>query len=662
MSEPVQLKVTKLGVQSSLSAGSKGIDVKLSTIKYSKSRFASVINDNRVNLDNVVFESAIASGGVSLSGDTLRLFSLLDSPTDIEVSSMGVYTETGVLFAIASVETGSLFKIPSRISFVVSFGMTLSPIILANVKVVTDQNAAIAMALIAAHELHPDPHPQYAKKTLVNSEVSRLEDKLDSLLGITELFFPPLLQAEYEGGSDNTFDREYGAIYSLADNTIAFLCCPEGSHEAWDISREITKIITKVYNRSGTNRIVYSGRTNFIAIDVSRILVKRGYKTVFDQLDNEIKTGVIDAGKKTSVVKSASEALNYNSADVVVLMTPEGGHEAWSIVRTAGEIIFDIFSRSGTGRGGYNGRVNYMLMRKKNVPTNLKKYPNVLIAGIGNGGLFTIPVPAGFDFTNPAYMPFITPESGHEAWYINRTAIGFEVYIFHRSGTSRVGYSGQTSWAVFVMEQPFERDVYFVGIHSIQVAAGKKVQIALYAPGGGGGGSVYSPSVPPDGTDAGNTTLVFGAMTLIAGGGKHGGGGVWGNGSSFSNGTAGAGGVNSISELAQGFILKHNADGYQPAIGSRWERQEGGAATSLNSGVEGYNNAGGMGAIGIGDEQWSFGGGGGSGGCLIVEYENTTEATVTLSLNVGQNGKGWKTSGIHGDDGGDGFAVVTKLN
>jgi hypothetical protein len=417
-----------------------------------------------------------------------------------------------------------------------------------------------------------------------------------------------------------------------------------------------------VYNRSGTSRIGYSGRTNFIAIDVSRILVKRGYKTIIDQLDNEIKTGVIDSGKKTSVVKSASEVLAYDSNDVVVLMTPEGGHEAWSIARTAGEITFNIFNRSGTNRVGYNGRVNYMLMRKKSVPTNLPKYPNVLIAGIGDGALFTIPAPAGFDFTNPAYMPFITPEGGHEAWSITRTAAGFEVYIFNRSGTSRVGYSGKTSWAVFVMEQPFQHDVYFVGVHSIQVAAGKKVQIALYAPGGGGGGSVYSPSVTPDGTDGGNTTLEFGAMMLIAGGGKHGGGGVWGNGSAYSNGTAGKGGVNSISQLAQGFVLKRNMDGYTPDIGSRWERQQGGIATSLNSGVEGYNNTGGMGATGIGDEQWSFGGGGGSGGCLIVEYENTTAASVTLNITVGENGKGWRTSGIYGEDGGVGFAVVTKMN
>jgi len=92
-------------------------------------------------------------------------------------------------------------------------------------------------------------------------------------------------------------------------------------------------------------------------------------------------------------------------------------------------------------------------------------------------------------------------------------------------------------------------------------------------------------------------------------------------------------------------------------------RQPGGVATSLISGLQ-VNNAGGQGAWGIGDEKWSYGGGGGSGAYMKLEFINTSQEAVNLSLNVGKKGAGWKaptaqTNGNPGDDGGVGFAILS---
>lgn len=90
----------------------------------------------------------------------------------------------------------------------------------------------------------------------------------------------------------------------------------------------------------------------------------------------------------------------------------------------------------------------------------------------------------------------------------------------------------------------------------IDIPAGGMVYVALYGGSGGAGGSVYSPSAPPNGTDGGTTlatiyqrrqgdssAIPVPHATVPALGGKAGTGGVWGNGSSYTNGANGYGGI-----------------------------------------------------------------------------------------------------------------------
>lgn len=197
---------------------------------------------------------------------------------------------------------------------------------------------------------------------------------------------------------------------------------------------------------------------------------------------------------------------------------------------------------------------------------------------------------------------------------------------------------------------------YYEGTHTIEVQPNQAITLDMYGAGGGGGGSVYTPAYsPPNGTDGGNVVLTYLANTLTAGGGKTGTGGAWGNGSSFSNGEAGAGGTNAVTADSN-FEIQINQNGNNAIIGSRWETQKGGAAIASSIGAI---NGGGDGATGIGDERWSYGGGGGSGGRLKVKYTNTSEEVITFNLTVGGRGQGWKNGGNSGTDGGIGFAIVS---
>lgn len=211
---------------------------------------------------------------------------------------------------------------------------------------------------------------------------------------------------------------------------------------------------------------------------------------------------------------------------------------------------------------------------------------------------------------------------------------------------------------------------YTPGQYNLSIPAGRTVEITLIGGGAGGGGSIHNYSssnywvsnLGADGKDskiAINANQNLSTTALVAGGGKGGIGANWGNGSSYSNGSAGEAGVVSGSNTA--FTIISSVNGIKPPIESRWTRQVGGTTVAPEV-VATNNGAGGAGAWGVGDEQWSYGGGGGSGAKLIARFTNNQPTNVELTLTVGDFGAGWKktavTNGNNGDDGVPGYGIV----
>lgn len=178
MTEPVKLIITKAGIEAALNAEVNGIVIELQKVKFSTANFTSVTNDPRTTLPGVVYESSIAAGGTSIGQNTLRCHAVVDSPTLLNIASVGLFTADGILFAVASAPTGELLKILPNISFIMSFGMTLQAALLDNIKVVVDPTAALAAALIYQHEKHINPHPQYATDLDVLALAEAVEDRI----------------------------------------------------------------------------------------------------------------------------------------------------------------------------------------------------------------------------------------------------------------------------------------------------------------------------------------------------------------------------------------------------------------------------------------------------------------------------------------------------
>lgn len=181
MSEVVKLKITKAGLYAFFDARANGVRLELGSMKYSSANFESVLMDERVELPDIVSESHIVASGTSVETNTIRFITVINSTSDLHIGSVGVYTKEGVLFAIASVSSGQLFRVFTGISFTATFGLAITAQILENITVVVDQNTSLAYSMVLDHEVHENPHPQYAKANEVNSAIVDILQELDQI-------------------------------------------------------------------------------------------------------------------------------------------------------------------------------------------------------------------------------------------------------------------------------------------------------------------------------------------------------------------------------------------------------------------------------------------------------------------------------------------------
>lgn len=264
-------------------AETNGFQLSISKIKYSSEKFASVVGDTRTNLPNVIAETPIMASATSVVENVIRFVTLISTTQELEISSVGIYTTTGVLFAIASVETGTLFKVYPGISFTATFGIALNAQMLDQIEVVLDPDAALAYAMMITHESKTNPHPQYAKgsdlDTLATNLSSALntamqahlnaedphpqyalKDDLDGLNEAVSQAYPRIVAGGVVTGGLNTVDLTSNTMITdlLDTSKFGIFVTPEGGHEAWNITRNNKTFEIWVRNRSGTSRVAYN--------------------------------------------------------------------------------------------------------------------------------------------------------------------------------------------------------------------------------------------------------------------------------------------------------------------------------------------------------------------------------------------------------------------
>ncbi len=161
---PIIFTITDVGKNRALNATTEtGLKLQLSEIGYGSGQY--IATKERTNLENKLGSNKIVSGDIEPTSHTLRFSCTLYANTIIEVYELGLFSDDGVLFAVASSTDEPLFVIYPSIAFVGSFGLLLDDLDTTNISVVTDPNGALSLVLMENHNAHPNPHPQYIPRS-----------------------------------------------------------------------------------------------------------------------------------------------------------------------------------------------------------------------------------------------------------------------------------------------------------------------------------------------------------------------------------------------------------------------------------------------------------------------------------------------------------------
>ncbi|MCP9140883.1 phage tail-collar fiber domain-containing protein, partial [Acinetobacter baumannii] len=258
---------------------------------------ASVEVKNLTSLKNELARFSLNGGGVDTETGTLRFVMSIEPTLTIEVFEMGIYLSDGTLLAVASTtEAQSIMSLHANVVAIVTFGFVLTDVNLKNVTIKIDPNTPIAVMLMnqhsadedphpqygalirklmTEHNQHENPHPQYAFEKDVKAKDDDLQHQIDDLdLSSKNLLqqlidfkktldaqYPKLIGAGVNIGSSATIELG-GKVTDLRDSKYAIYLTPESSHEAWKLTRAEKGFSYEVWDRSGQNRIGYSGTVN----------------------------------------------------------------------------------------------------------------------------------------------------------------------------------------------------------------------------------------------------------------------------------------------------------------------------------------------------------------------------------------------------------------
>lgn len=674
MSDSLILNMTDAGRLAMLNHVDNGFDLTLVSVKLGSGNYKADAMTS--DLHTPWAEFPLISGMVDTDNFCLNFIASGQVQSTIKISEIGLFDQNGLLFAVVSKESGQFFETEKGTFFNLNFSVGFDQSIAGNkIKLSFWPQDAIFTALLALHVQHKDAHPQYkrfiqdlfkhhiqhvnphnqyAMRDDVQNLIEQYIDRIKKLSALFLSFFSTnMIGAVTESNGSLVVTLPSAVKWALTSLDYCLFFNAEGGHEAWGNSRQARGFNASIFNRSGTSRVGYSGKVDWLLLD---------------KTDNPISglsiPGLIKADAVASNGSLFIPKVENTPAfkDAVIIINFEGGHEGWSIGRAENGFSVNVFNRSGTSRIGASGNLNYMLLKPKNgQDEDGVTSPCLLMCGVSEVGSFNIMRPDNkdWDFTKSDYAIFITPEGGHEAWGISRAKDKFFIDVFNRSGTNRVGYSGKVNWAIFKITPKQNFTIYYEGTYTLKIKPGASILVDLFAAGGGGGGSVYTGgnTVCP-GTKGGHTALSFGTKLIQASGGNPGNGGWWGNGSHMSEGWGGAASDNVIridgmDTLSMSVIS--NVPG-NAGIVNRWSPQTR-TAGRVVEGVD-VTNYGGAGGWGIGSESRAGGGSGASGGFVRGQLKNIGKEEIEVTLTVGATGKGWNQYGNAGENGGPAFALV----
>jgi hypothetical protein len=240
MPTPIIFTLTNAGLNAALDADANGLTLSLTQIGIGSGKYTPAAT--RTALQTEIARYPLSGGDIEPNSKTLRFSAILESVTTQQAFEVGLFTSTGVLFAVASTTgTDPLILVTANIAFVGSFGLVVSEIPPGSVTVVTDPNAALAVALMAQHVAAANPHPQYAFAAQNTADHTNFTDQIQSVTqDLAAHIAAPNPHPQYAFAAQNTADHTNftDQIQSVTQDLAAHIAAPN-PHPQYALKTEI---------------------------------------------------------------------------------------------------------------------------------------------------------------------------------------------------------------------------------------------------------------------------------------------------------------------------------------------------------------------------------------------------------------------------------------
>lgn len=171
---PIIFRITEEGRLAVLDAQKQGISLSLKTLVAGTSKYVPTGKETRIKTE--AMRSDIVTSGIEKDSKSLRFSVSLNSIQSRVIHEIGLLTSDNTLFAVAA-SNEPLFTVYANVTFVGSFGLSLSELDVSKITVSTDPDAAIVVKMMEDHVGAANPHPQYIN----NDKFSQLDKKVDKL-------------------------------------------------------------------------------------------------------------------------------------------------------------------------------------------------------------------------------------------------------------------------------------------------------------------------------------------------------------------------------------------------------------------------------------------------------------------------------------------------
>lgn len=171
---PIIFKITDAGRLAVLDAQKQGISLSLKTLVAGTSKYVPTGKETRIKTE--AMRSDIVTSGIEKDSKSLRFSVSLNSIQSRVIHEIGLLTSDNTLFAVAA-SNEPLFTVYANVTFVGSFGLSLSELDVSKITVSTDPDASIVVKMMEDHVGAANPHPQYIN----NDKFSQLDKKVDKL-------------------------------------------------------------------------------------------------------------------------------------------------------------------------------------------------------------------------------------------------------------------------------------------------------------------------------------------------------------------------------------------------------------------------------------------------------------------------------------------------